>query len=216
MRKAAAEVTLNWWSILRPPPKQNVAEWADKEMRLSAEASAEPGRFRVSRAMYQAEMMAAASDPNIHTIVAMTSAQVGKTTILLAFIGFHIDQDPSPILVLQPTLDMGQAFSKDRLAPLLRDTPALAGKVKDPRSRDSGNTLLHKGFPGGHITIAGANSAASLASRPAPTARPRAALRRATPWRAGRCGCHGANPVVLGPSSGPGPTCGDRFRRRGT
>jgi phage terminase large subunit GpA-like protein len=166
MEHQVARITAGWWGILRPPPKQTIAEWADKELRLSAEASAEPGRFRSSRAMYQGEIMAAVSDPNVHTVVCMTSAQVGKTTIVLAVIGFHMDQDPAPILCLQPTLDMGQAFSKDRLAPMIRDTPVLSGKVRDPRSRDSGNTLLHKTFPGGHITIAGANSAASLASRP--------------------------------------------------
>ena len=69
-------------------------------------------------------------------------------------------------MLLQPTLEMAEAFSKDRLAPMIRDTPCLAGKFADPRSRDSGNTLLHKKYPGGHITLAGANSPASLASRP--------------------------------------------------
>lgn len=96
----------------------------------------------------------------------MSSAQIGKTEILNNLVGFHVDRDPSPILVLQPTLDMAQAWSKDRLAPMLRDTPSLRGRVKDARSRDSANTVTHKVFPGGHITIAGANSAASLASRP--------------------------------------------------
>lgn len=96
----------------------------------------------------------------------MSSAQVGKTEMLLNIVGYYIDYDASPILLLQPTLSMAEAFSKDRLAPMLRDTPALAGCVKDPRARDSGNTLLHKSFPGGHITMAGANSPASLASRP--------------------------------------------------
>lgn len=96
----------------------------------------------------------------------MTSAQIGKTEMLLCAIGFYIEHDPAPILAVQPTIEMGEAFSKDRLAPLLRDCPSLRGKVKDPRARDSGNTLLHKQFPGGHITIAGANSPASLASRP--------------------------------------------------
>lgn len=110
--------------------------------------------------------MDALHDPSIETVIVMSSAQVGKTEILLNIIGYHIAQDPAPILMLQPTLEMGQAFSKDRLAPMLRDTPALRGMVKDPRARDSGNTLLHKSFPGGHITLAGANSAASLASRP--------------------------------------------------
>lgn len=110
--------------------------------------------------------MDAISDPSIHTVVIMSSAQVGKTEILNNVVGFYVDQDPAPMLLLQPTLEMGQAWSKDRLAPMLRDCPALIDKVKDPASRNSGNTLLHKTFPGGHITIAGANSPASLASRP--------------------------------------------------
>ncbi len=110
--------------------------------------------------------MDAINDPDVRQVAVMASAQVGKTETLLNIIGYHIDQDPAPILIIQPTLGMGQAFSKDRLAPMLRDTPALQGKVKDPRARDSGNTTLHKVFAGGHVTISGANSAASLASRP--------------------------------------------------
>jgi len=110
--------------------------------------------------------MDAFSDPAVESVVVMSSAQVGKTEIVLNVIGRHIDDDPSPILALQPTLTIAEAFSKDRLAPMLRDTPALRGKVKDPRSRDAENTLLHKRFPGGHVTLAGANSPASLASRP--------------------------------------------------
>ncbi len=110
--------------------------------------------------------MDACSDPAVETVVVMSSAQVGKTTFIKAVIGFHVDQDPAPILLLNPTLDMSEAFSKDRLAPMVRDTPCLRGKIADPRSRDSGNTILHKRFSGGHLTLAGANSPASLASRP--------------------------------------------------
>lgn len=110
--------------------------------------------------------MDAISDPKIRDVVVMAGAQVGKTEALLNCVGYHIAHDPSPILCIQPTLDMAQAFSKDRLAPMLRDTPALRGKVKDPRSRDANNTTTHKVFPGGHISMVGANSAAGLASRP--------------------------------------------------
>lgn len=110
--------------------------------------------------------MDAFSDASVSTVVAMCSAQVGKTEILLNVTGFHIDQDPSSMLIIQPTIEMGEAWSKERLAPMLRDTPCLHGKVKDPRARDSGNQIRHKVFPGGHLAIAGANSPASLASRP--------------------------------------------------
>lgn len=149
-----------------PPPKMTVSEWSDSNRHLSPESSAEPGRWFTARAEYQRSIMDALCDPLIDTIVMMSSAQVGKTEILNNICGYFIDQDPSPILVVQPTVDMGSAWSKDRLAPMLRDTPCLRGKVQDPRSRDSGNTTLHKIFPGGHITITGSNSAAGLASRP--------------------------------------------------
>ena len=110
--------------------------------------------------------MDAIADDLIREIWVQKSSQVGWTEILGNVIGYHIDQDPAPILLVQPTLEMAEAWSKDRLALMLRDTPCLQGKVADARSRDSGNTLLHKQFSGGHVTMAGANSPAGLASRP--------------------------------------------------
>ncbi len=111
-------------------------------------------------------VMDAVSDQSVECVAVMSSAQIGKSEFLLNVVGFHIAQDAAPLLLLQPTLEMAESFSKDRISPMVRDTPALRGKIKDARSRDSGNTLLHKVFPGGHITLAGANSPASLASRP--------------------------------------------------
>ena len=151
---------------MKPPPKLSISEWADEYRQLSSESSAEAGRWSTSRAEYQRGMMDAVSDKTIETVVLMTAAQIGKTELINNVVGFHISQDPAPMLVVQPTLEMAQTWSKDRLAPAIRDTPALSAKIKDPRSRDSGNTTLHKVFPGGHVTACGANSPSSLASRP--------------------------------------------------
>lgn len=151
---------------VRPPPALTISQWADECLQLSAEDSAEPGRFSTARAPYQRGILDALSEPGIHTVVVMSSAQIGKTVLLKAIIGYHVDQDPAPILMLQPTEAMAEAFSKDRLAPMIRDTPVLRDKIADPRARDSGNTILHKRFTGGHLTLVGANSAAGLASRP--------------------------------------------------
>ncbi len=153
-------------SVLAPPPRLTVSEWTDRYRYLSREASAEPGKWSTDRAPYQRGVMDAFSDLMVEDVVLMWASQTGKTECLNNLIGYFIDQDPAPILVIQPTLEMAEAWSKDRLAPMLRDTPRLRGKVRDPRSRDSGNTVRHKVFPGGHITTAGANSPASLASRP--------------------------------------------------
>jgi len=81
-------------------------------------------------------------------------------------VGYFIDQDPAPMMVLQPTVDMAKTWSHDRLAPMVRDTPALKSLIADNKSRASSNTLFHKSFPGGHITMTGANSPTGLASRP--------------------------------------------------
>ena len=106
------------------------------------------------------------ADRSIEVVVFSKSSQVGATEIINNIIGYYVAQDPSPILVLQPTLEMARTWSKDRLAPMLRASPALADKVKEPRSKDSENTVLHKKFPGGNLSVVGANSASSLASRP--------------------------------------------------
>lgn len=151
---------------MAPPPELSVSEWADMYRRLSSESSAEPGQWRTDRAPYQRKIMDEINNPEVETIVLMTSAQVGKTEILLNAIGYHIDYDPAPIMVMQPTVEMAKTFSKNRLAPMLRDTPVLKDKVADAKSRDSGNTLLEKSFPGGVIVMVGANSPAGLASRP--------------------------------------------------
>ena len=150
--------------MFKPPKKLKVSQWADENRVLTSEASAEPGNWRTSRAPYQREIMDVIADRSIEVVVFSKSSQVGATEIINNVIGYYIAQDPSPVLVLQPTLEMARTWSKDRLAPMLKSSPALAGKVKEPRSRDSENTVLHKKFPGGNLTVVGANSASSLAS----------------------------------------------------
>ncbi|MDR1911584.1 MAG: phage terminase large subunit family protein [Helicobacteraceae bacterium] len=161
------KVALEILSIFKPKADITISEWADQNRVLSPEASAEAGKWRTDKAEYLRGIMDAFCDPKIHTIVVMSSSQVGKTEVINNVVGYHIEHDPAPILVVQPTVDpMAKAWSKDRLAPMLRDTPSLRGRVKEARSRDSGNTITHKSFAGGHISIVGANSPAGLASRP--------------------------------------------------
>lgn len=151
----------------KPPSKLTVSEWADRFRQLSSEASAEPGQWMTSRAEYQRGIMDAFSDPLVTDVVAMTSAQVGKTEVVGNVVAYFIACDPSPILVVQPNeKPMAEAWAKDRLAPMIRDSPALSSRVTTAKGRDAGNTILHKSFPGGQISIAGAASPAGLRSRP--------------------------------------------------
>lgn len=148
-----------------PPPKLTISQWADNYRKLSSEASAEAGQWRTSRAPYQREMMDAISDSSVEDVVIMCGAQLGKTEALLNTIGYFIDYDPAPIMYVMPTVEMAESFSKDRVEPMFRDTPTLREKTEE-KQRDKNSTILHKRFTGGHLTLVGANSPASLASRP--------------------------------------------------
>jgi phage terminase large subunit GpA-like protein len=154
-------------SGLKPDPILLVSDWADANRILSQTASSEPGKFRTERTPYLKEIMDALSPSSpIEKVVFMKGSQIGGTEAGNNWIGYVIDQAPGPMLVVQPTVEMGKRWSKGRLAPLIEDTLCLRGKVKDPRSRDSGNTVQSKEFPGGIVVITGANSAVGLRSMP--------------------------------------------------
>src|ERR1039458_516161 len=104
-------------AALDPPPRLSVSEWSDQFRRLSPEAAAEPGEFRVSRAPYQKAILdALGPDSPYQRVVFMSSSQVGKTEILNCFIGFVIDQDPGPIMVVEPRVEDAEQWSRDRLS----------------------------------------------------------------------------------------------------
>ena len=158
MRKALAGMT--------PPDDLTVSQWAEAKRRLSAESAAEPGPWRTERTPYLREPMDALTDPKVRHIVMVAASQVGKSEFLNNCIGYIIDEDPGSILFVHPTTIDAQEYSKLRIAPMLRDSPALRQKIAAPKSRDSHNTILQKAYPGGILTMCGSTEAHALASKP--------------------------------------------------
>ena len=150
-----------------PPTDLTVSQWAEAHRVLSRENSAEAGPWRNARTPYLVEIMDAFTDPKVEKLTLVASSQVGKSELELNIIGYIIDQDPGSVLYIQPTVDDAKKFSRLRIAPMIRDSASLRRKVADVKSRDSGNTMLQKSFPGGMLTIVGSNSASGLASTPA-------------------------------------------------
>lgn len=163
---AISELERYTYSMFKPPAKQTVSEWADKNRVLVSESSAEPGRWRTDRAPYQREIMDSFTQPGIWQIVIMASAQVGKSEIELNMMGCAIDNDPGPMLYIQPTDNVADDYSKRRIQPMIDACPRLRRKVYKQRSRDTTNTITMKTFPGGSLAIIGANSPADLSSKP--------------------------------------------------
>ena len=157
-----------WGGGLKPDPLLTVSEWADRYRMLSSRAAAEPGRYRTRRTPYMKEIMDALSPGHpAQRIVFMKAAQVGATEAGNCLIGFIIHQAPGPVLAVQPTVELAKRNSRQRIDPLIEESPALRRRVKPARSRDAGNTMLSKEFAGGILIMTGANSAVGLRSTPA-------------------------------------------------
>jgi phage terminase large subunit GpA-like protein len=130
--------------------------------------SSEPGRWRTERTPYLKEIMDCLSPSSpVQRVALMKGAQIGGTECGNCWIGYVIHQAPGPMMAVAPTVELAKRNSKQRIDPLIEESEALRERVKERRSRDSGNTVLSKEFPGGVLILTGANSAVGLRSMPA-------------------------------------------------
>lgn len=154
-----ARKTLN---MFRPPSDETVSEWADHNRIIVGKSAPEPGPWHTDRAPYQREIMDAFTQKGVHDIVVMSSAQIGKTDIIMNMMGRMICLSPGPALHVMPAEDDCDGFSKERLQPTIDATPALRERVYG----GNGSTIRFKSFPGGFISLTGAQSPGGLKSRP--------------------------------------------------
>jgi phage terminase large subunit GpA-like protein len=168
MAQARAEaVEQAFWLGLRPDPLLTVSQWADRRRMLSPKASAEHGPWRTTRTPYlRRPMDDLSATTRVREVTLVFGSQMGKSEALNNWQGYVMDIAPGPSLFVQPTIDLAKRYSRTRIQPMIDATPSLREKVADPKSRDSGNTMLMKDFPGGQLILGGANAASGLASMP--------------------------------------------------
>lgn len=147
--------------VLKPPEKLTVSEWADRYRILDSKTSAEPGQWSTDRTPYLRGIMDAFTDPRVEEIIFVKPTQVGGTECMNNMFGYVIAQDPSPVLIVYPTLELAEFASKNRLQPLMELSPVLDDKYLAEESK-----VLELQMHGMYAVISGANSPASLASRP--------------------------------------------------
>lgn len=150
---------------LAPPSDLTVSQWAEAARFLSPETNNAPGPWRNATTPYLVEPMDAFCDPRVERVVLKTSSRVGKTATFENVVGYHIAQDPCAIGIYLPKIDDARRFGEKHIKPLLRDSPALAGKVIPARGNQSGSTTTEVIFPGGTLEILSANVPADLAAR---------------------------------------------------
>src|SRR5579859_344862 len=157
------ELTAGWSSLWIPPERLTLSQWAERNFYLSPEYSGRTGPLKLFG--WQREPFDAFTDPTVEQIVVMAGTQLLKTILIQAALAYIIAEQPGPVLLSQYKDDDAKSFSKERLAPMIRDCPLLRGKIAEPRNRDGSNTIEYKEFPGGQLSLVGSQSPSNFARR---------------------------------------------------
>ena len=144
-----------------PRERWTPSQWAEHCRILSPAESSEPGPWRNSRAPYLSGLMDAVSDPSIEEIIVMKGAQVGWSEAARNILGYWVDMDPGPCLIVCPDQQSAEDAMQERIVPLTA-SPAIARHVARPGD-------LHKvgaRFDSMRVVFGWAGSSQRLKSRP--------------------------------------------------
>jgi phage terminase large subunit GpA-like protein len=145
---------------LIPPPRLQLSEWIEKNVRLPEGVSALPGAIRLYP--YQREIADAISDPEIERVTMVKAARLGFTTLLSGAVGAFVANEPSPIMCLLPTDADCRDYVVSDIEPIFAASPALKGLLSADAEEGERNTLTSKRFPGGSLKVIAARSPRNL------------------------------------------------------
>ena len=150
---------------LRPDPRFTVTQWAETYRVLTSEASAEVGKYRVSRTPYLKEIMDVLSPTSpIEQVKVIKGTQLGLSTVGDNVALTYLDLYPCPVLYILPTEKLAKSTSKRRITPSILETPHLLNKVVDGKSKNDGGEVMTKTVPGGGLQFGWSQSTASFRS----------------------------------------------------
>ena len=154
-------------AAITPPPLMSIHEWAGRNLHLTSKETSRPGPYDPHVTPYLIEVLErlSPSDP-CEFVYLMWGAQLGKSMGMNAALAYYMAHDPAPCLMMQPTVQLAETYSKQRIAPMIANSPALTAIIGDPKSRDGSNTLTLKEFPGGMLVMVGANAPTMMRSMP--------------------------------------------------
>lgn len=148
---------------IRPPKPQRPSEWAANHRYMPRTMTASPGPWKNERTPYLAGIMDAVAETGIDQVVFLKAVQVGFSEALRNVLGYWIDHDPGPTLLVMPSEQSAKELVDERIRPLLQDTPKLKEYVSDARED---NKVHHTRLSSMSVFIGWAGSPQALASRP--------------------------------------------------
>jgi phage terminase large subunit GpA-like protein len=151
---------------IKPDPRRTVAEWAEAHRVVTEGPHAGPWRNRLTSYLVEPMERATLAHP-CRRVSIRGPAQAGKTQIGLNLQGQILSETPAKVLVLLPSLNSARMYNRDKLEPMLAETPALSAAVLDLTSRDGtgSTTTVKRGARGAQVEIVTASSSKDLQSR---------------------------------------------------
>ena len=158
---SAPDYIIRALKALTPPEDITVSEWAEKYRQLDAKTTARPGPWRNSSTPYLRGLMDEFNNYETEEIIFVKPTQVGGTEAILNMIGYVINEDPSPAMVVYPTDELAKSISKNRIEPMILNSPTL-----NERYHSSDSSVLEMQFDDMYLSLVGSNSPSGLASKP--------------------------------------------------
>ena len=112
-------------SALQPPENLTVSEWAEQYRILDLKSAAITGPWHNDKSPYLVGIMDELCNYETEEVIFCKPSQVGGTESILNCLGWIIQQDPSPTLVVYPSDTLGESIKKNRIDPMLNASPTL-------------------------------------------------------------------------------------------
>lgn len=152
-------------SAFKPPEVLTITQWSDKN-RVLPDYAPEPGPYRSSRTPYLREIGDLLSPNSIYDqVIAMKGSQLGFTEKAMNMIFYYAKHEPCPIMYVQPTIETVEDWSKEKLETSVEACESMHDVLYSEKEKDKKNTIRKKKFPGGSLTLSGANSSKTLRSK---------------------------------------------------
>ena len=156
-REAADDVLLR---ASEPPPRLNLVEWSQANVKLP-DGPFEGQYFNLAKTPYLEPILRRLSPEHPATKISVRkSAQVGYTTVLIAWLLAVIAHIGGKSMIVQPSLPAARDFNEEKFQPSLDACDSASERIDAVETK-----ARFKKFPGGYVRLTGANSSKDLSSK---------------------------------------------------
>ena len=146
---------------MKPPDDLSVSEWAERYRILDELSSKMTGPWKNTVTPYLKGIMDEFNSWECDEVIFVKPTQVGGTEAIFNMLGYAIQQDPAPTMIVYPSDKLACTTCESRIMPMINACRSLRKKYDL-----KGSSQDELKFDNMRIRLTGANSPANLSSTP--------------------------------------------------